>query len=323
MKVLYIGGTGEISYACVLASLQLGHHVTVFNRGTREEKLPDEVAVINGDLTDDTAFRGLARHNFDVVCQFLAFQPKTVQRDIEIFTGHCAHYVFVSSASAYLKPGRGELITEATPLENPFWAYSRSKAACERLLHDVAGFSATIIRPSHTYRNRIPSTVIDGDHLAWRLLRGKPVIVHDGGESLWTLTHAEDFARAFTQLLGSAGQQTLHITDSEAYTWNEILSCVARSLGVDADIRPVAAPDLIRFLPELEGPLYGDKANSMQFDNARVQGQVPGWQCEISLAEGVARTTEKFLTERSQDYTPDPQLDALLDQIVSEINHSS
>src|SRR4249920_1238957 len=33
MRILYIGGTGEISFACVHESVRLGHEVSVFNRG--------------------------------------------------------------------------------------------------------------------------------------------------------------------------------------------------------------------------------------------------------------------------------------------------
>ena len=45
MKVLYIGGTGEISYECVLRDVELGRNVTVFNRARRGESLPPQVAV--------------------------------------------------------------------------------------------------------------------------------------------------------------------------------------------------------------------------------------------------------------------------------------
>ena len=41
---------------------------------------------------------------------------------------------------------------------------------------------STIVRPSHTYRTRFPGLVVDGDHLAWRILNDKPVLVHDDGE---------------------------------------------------------------------------------------------------------------------------------------------
>ena len=40
MRVLYVGGTGEISFACIHESVRLGHDVTVFNRGHHNGGLP-------------------------------------------------------------------------------------------------------------------------------------------------------------------------------------------------------------------------------------------------------------------------------------------
>jgi len=61
MKILYIGGTGEISFSCVLESLGLGHDVSVFNRGQTEQPLPASVRQITGDLADDAAYARLKK----------------------------------------------------------------------------------------------------------------------------------------------------------------------------------------------------------------------------------------------------------------------
>src|SRR5688572_10197773 len=104
MKVLYIGGTGEISFSCVLESLALGHDVSVFNRGQTEQSLPAAVQQIAGDLTDDAAYESLGDQRFDVVCQFVAFDAARVERDLQVFGGRAGQYVFISTASAYAKP---------------------------------------------------------------------------------------------------------------------------------------------------------------------------------------------------------------------------
>ena len=117
-------------------------------------------------------------------------------------------------------------ITESTPLHNPYWQYSRNKIACEERLiraYREDGFPVTIVRPSHTYdRTLLPMdggwTIVD------RMRRGKPVIVHGDGTSLWTLTHHRDFARAFVPLLANDGAigEAFHITSDELLTWNRI-----------------------------------------------------------------------------------------------------
>ena len=118
---------------------------------------------------------------FDVVCQFRAYTPAQMKKDIATFTGKTGQYVFISSASAYQKPARHYVITEKTPLENPYWQYSRDKIACETMLREQSALPWTIVRPSHTVRTGLPLAIGDGDAVARRLLRGAPVIVHGDG----------------------------------------------------------------------------------------------------------------------------------------------
>ncbi|MEM9623575.1 MAG: SDR family oxidoreductase [Pseudomonadota bacterium] len=317
MRVLYIGGSGEISTSCVSASIACGHEVTVFNRGNSNTQLPDGVVHVAGDLSGRAPYAPLADQHFDVVCQFLAFTPETIERDVDFFAQRCGQYIFISTASAYQKSAGGVPIDESTPLDNPFMAYSRAKAACERLLQD-APITATIVRPSHTYRARLPSTVIDGNHLAWRLAQGKPVVVHDDGTSLWTLTHADDFARAFVQLHGNtaAFNEHFHITSDEAYSWNEILAEGAAALGFKLDLRCVDSHTLIANIPDLEGSLLGDKANSLVFNNSKIRAATNGWRCQVALSDGIARAAEFALQRLSAGYSPDQQLDTIIDHLL-------
>lgn len=322
MRVLYVGGTGEISFACVEEAVRSGHDVTVFNRGQRPAAGPSWVTHVVGDVNDEALYREVASRNFDVVCQFLAFEPVDIERDIRAFGGRCGQYVFVSSASAYQKPSRVALVGEETPLDNPFWDYSRKKAACEarlRAAEDAGDIRATIVRPSHTYRTNLPSTVVRGDHLAWRLVHGKPVIVHGDGESIWTVTHSEDFARAFVQLGGlqEALGNVFNITDSAGHTWNRILRTVGAAIGVEPNIVNVLSRTLVKNEPAWEGTLLGDKSNSMIFDVSRVSHATGGWRCAISLEEGVERAWRYTEDRLKSGYRPDPQLDALVDQIIA------
>ena len=315
MRVLYVGGTGEISFDCIHESVRLGHDVTVFNRGNNNAGLPPECRLIAGDVEDDSAYRRLADLNFDVVCQFRLFTPSVMERDIAIFGGHCGQYVFISSASAYRKPVRGLPITESTPLENPYWEYSRAKAAMEGMIRAQTALRYTIVRPSHTYRTKMP-TPLRGE--VGRMLRGKPVVLHGDGESLWTVTHARDFARPFARLLGEprALGEAFHITNDRQWPWNEIFEAIAAALGVrQPAIVHVATDTLIRYRPEWEGPLLGEKSPSVIFDNTKVKGVVGDFECPIDPWEGM-RLVARQHPPRSDVY--DLQLDGLYDRIVAE-----
>ncbi len=317
MKVLYIGGTGEISFDCIHQSVKLGHDVSVYNRGNNNAGLPPEVNFITGDIHDDAAYSKLAKENFDVVCQFRLFSPDEIRRDIGLFAGHCKQYVFISSASAYRKPVRNLPITERTPLVNPYWGYSRAKAEMEKLLRGQSGLAYTIVRPSHTYRTHMP-TPLSGNMDVSRLLRGKPVVVHGDGESLWTITHARDFAPPFVKLLGNemALGEDFHITHDRQWTWNEILEAVAAALGVK-DYRFVHVPTdtLVRYNPDWQGPLYGDKAASVIFDDTKVKSVVGDFDCPIDPWQGMRLVAGQF-PPSADNY--DAATDALLDRIVAE-----
>ncbi len=315
MRVLYIGGSGEISFDCIHESVRLGHEVTVFNRGRNNAGLPAECRFLTGDVEDDASYGRLAEERFDAVCQFRLFTPEAIQRDIGLFAGHCGQYVFISSASAYAKPVRRLPITEETPLDNPYWAYSRAKAEMEAILQAQDRLPYTIVRPSHTYRTKMPTPF--GSQVS-RVLRGKPVIVHGDGESLWTLTHARDFAPPFARLLGNprALGEAFHVTGDRQWPWNEIVRAIGGALGVEGpEMVHVASDTLVRYNPEWEGPLLGDKAASVIFDNRKVKSVVGDFDCPIDPWEGM-RIVARDFPPRADDF--DPAVDALLDRIAAD-----
>jgi nucleoside-diphosphate-sugar epimerase len=324
MKVLYIGGTGEVSYCCVAESARAGHEVTVFNRGHIDEPLPHGVCRITGDIEDRRAYAQLGERRFDVVCQFLGYEMSTVRRDVDVFGGKCDQYVFISTASAYEKPPVKHILTEDTPLRNPFWDYSQTKADMEAYLlqqHRAGRLNVTVVRPSHTVRRRFPGGIVRGDDWAWRLLNGRPLLIHGDGTALWTLTHSSDFAVPFVGLLGNvaARGEAFHITrHMEAYSWNEIFAEMARALGAEPNFVFVPTETLVRYDPAWAGPLWGDKAHSVLFDNTKVMQAAGEFQCRIGLPQ-IMRQAAKHYQTRAAGYQPNDELHALLDRIAADI----
>ena len=116
MKILIIGGTGTISSAITRQLAESGHDLWLLNRGTRKDEVPANVKQITADINqiDDLPFE-----QWDAVCDFIAFEPSQVERDIRLFRNRTRQYLFISSASAYAKPARSPFITEGTALANP------------------------------------------------------------------------------------------------------------------------------------------------------------------------------------------------------------
>ncbi|HXN34075.1 MAG TPA: SDR family oxidoreductase [Polyangiaceae bacterium] len=294
MNVLFVGGTGIISSACARVALARGIDLTFLCRGkTGRHPVPPGAKVLRGDVRDPQSVRNaIGDRRFDVVVQWIGFVPGHIELDIELFRGRLRQYIFISSASAYQTPPSRLPVTESTPLHNPYWQYSRDKIACEeRLAHAYRGegFPATIVRPSHTYDSGLLPvhggwTVID------RMRRGLPVIVHGDGTSLWTLTHNDDFARAFVGLLGR--EETVgdhfHITSDEALTWDQIHEMLGRAAGVRPHLVHIPSDLIARFDPEWGASLLGDKAHSMIFDNTKIKRYVPDFCAALPYAYGAA-----------------------------------
>lgn len=320
---LFIGGSGMISAACVSEAVGLGFRTSVLNRGRSDLRpLPDGVEELRGDVADpESIATAIGDREFDVVADFLTFTPDRLRSHLDLLSGRVGQYVFISSASAYAKPVPSLPIRESTPLRNPFWQYSRDKIACEDLLvsrYRDDGFPATIVRPSHTYdRYGIP---LDG---GWtqiaRMRAGKPVVIHGDGTSLWTLTHASDFAYSFAGLLGhpAAIGETYHITGDEVLTWDAIATVLAHAAGVaEPEIVHVASDTIARVIPKLGPGLVGDKAHSVVFDNTKVRALRPGFAQRVRFERGAREIIEAH-DARPELQRIDAELDAGLDRLVA------
>jgi len=253
------------------------------------------------------------------VVDWLAFTPEQVQARVDLFRGRTGQYVFISSASAYQTPPARLPITESTSLRNPFWEYSRDKIACEELLtslYRLEGYPVTVVRPSHTYdKTMVP---FDGRWTAVeRMRRGKEIVVHGDGTSLWTLTHHRDFARAFVPLLGH--QRTLgeafHITSDDVLTWDQIAHALAGAAGVEPRIVHVPSDAIAAADPEWGAGLLGDKAHSMVFDNSKVRSVNGGVVATTRFEQG-AREIVAWFDEDPARRSVDAHLDAVMDRLV-------
>jgi nucleoside-diphosphate-sugar epimerase len=236
MKVLFIGGTGNISTASSKLAVEKGIDLYHLNRGFTKFDIP-KVKTILGDINKPNGLSELKKHHWDVVVNWIAFTPQDVERDIELFKGKTKHYIFISSASCYQKPLSYPIITESTPLHNTLAVYSNNKIKCEeRLLkaYRDENFPMTIVRPSLTYDTVIPIAIggFKEYTTADRILNGKPIIIHGDGTSLWTVTHSGDFAKGLVGLLGltQAIGHAFHITSDEILNWNTIYKILAESL---------------------------------------------------------------------------------------------
>lgn len=328
MKVLFIGGTGTISQAVSELAVKNGIDLYLFNRGNNNHLAPKKAKIIEGNIRNQKeAEEKLGKHKFDAVVDWVAFEPEHIKNDIEIFRNKTKQYIFISSASAYQKPQTSYLIDESTPLANPYWEYSQKKIACENILraeYRKNNFPITIVRPSHTYGKTSIPAAINSSKAPWTLIdrmrKGKKILVHGDGSSLWTMTHNSDFAQAFIALIGNfqALGHAFQITSDESLNWNQIYQALAAAAGVeDVKLVNVASKKIAEYDEVYLGKLLGDKAVSVVFDNSKIKRFAPNFKAVVPFAEGVKESIEWFDSHPNLKNI-DQEWNNLMDKIIKE-----
>jgi len=221
----------------------------------------------------------------------------------------------------YRKPILQWPIVESNLRQNPFVSYSRDKIAAEDELMRAcvqSGFPVTIVRPSHTYDEASPP--LPGDWTAIdRLARGAEVIVPGDGTSLWTLTHAADFAQGLAGLVGNprAVGEVFHITSDDVYTWDQIYTIVAGALGVEPRIVHIPSEHILAGAPDWfwSELIIGDLSHSAVFDNSKVRKYVPDFAPRRTF-HAAAADMVRWRAEHAEDCRPAAGVDAVMDRLV-------
>ncbi|MFB7495513.1 NAD-dependent epimerase/dehydratase family protein [Streptomyces sp. NPDC056161] len=323
MRVLFLGGAGMIGSAAAAEAVRRGADVTVVTRSEPRRRPAPGVRALRADVRDTAALAGVLRGaEFDAVVNWVGFTPDDVRGHPALFDGSAGQYVFISTCSVFARPVPQLPITESSPRSQPEFGYPRDKIACELLLEEAYrshGFPLTIVRPFHTYdRTVIPSlagwTAID------RMRRGRPVVVHGDGTSLWSLTHSRDFARAFVPLLGNghALGESVNVVSGDVLTWDQIHLALAAAAGVRRPVLRHAASEAFgEQVPGWREVLEHDFRHSMLFDTAKLRRLVPGFAPEVPFAEG-AREVLAHYDAHPELQVVDPALDRAMDRLLGE-----
>lgn len=328
MKILCIGGSGNISTSVVKRGLALGHEMMILNRhgDSRLEALG--ARHIPCDIHEENQLKeAVCGLDIDVAMDFICFTPEDARRDYEAFSGRVRQFIFISSCTVYQKPCLTTPVTEDVPLKNPYSEYARNKMACEFYFlerYRENDFPVTIVRPSHTYGE---TKLVVGPLMGWqvphwtlaqRILDGKPVIVHDTGRSLWTMTHSDDIAVGICGLAGNIASigHAFHITNEMPMTWNEIMDTYGWLLNRKIKIVHIPTEYIKKRFPEMAEGIYGDMSENGVFDNSKIRRFVPEYMPHISLREGLARSF-KWYDEHPEAKVVDKEYDRWTDELIA------
>jgi nucleoside-diphosphate-sugar epimerase len=316
IRVLFLGGAGMIGSACAAEAVRQGLDVTVVTRGaTPAHRLPEGVRHIQADVHD---VGSLGRLDYDSVVNWVGYTPDALEW--EPFLGQAGQYVFIGTCSAFARPAALLPITESTPRANLAWPYPRDKVACEVALeaaHRERGFPVTIVRPTHVYDDTV-IPVLAGWTAVERMRRGRPVIVHGDGTSLWNLTHSADFARAFVPLLANPHTigESVNVCSDELLTWNRIHCSLAAAAGVRDPLLVHRSSETI----ETEVPGWGpvlrhDFGHTVIYDTTKLRRLVPGFTPQVPFARAARNIIDWYDADPSRRKV-DESLSAAFDRLA-------
>jgi 2'-hydroxyisoflavone reductase len=219
MRLLVIGGTVFLGRHLVSQALAAGHQVTTLNRGTRD--LPEQAKVekLRADREQDLSI--LFGRNFDAVIDTCAYQPQTVRNTLNVLAGYVGTYVFISTISAY-----GDFSAIGISEEHPIQYtqpgedgdYGSLKADCEKVVTELMGERALIIRPGllagpYDPTDRFtywPSRFARGGRIAVPNQFDRPIQFIDVRDVAgWLITLAEEQARGVYIATGPQERLTL------------------------------------------------------------------------------------------------------------------
>ena len=322
MRILIIGGTGLISTSAAHLLVEQGHQVILYNRGLSSYPTAPGVTSIRGDRTNYTDFEAqmVDAGTFDVVIDMVAYKIEDGESALRAFRGKIGQFIFCSTVDVYNKPATGYPYTEQEGYGG-LNEYSRNKVILEKLLlkaEQEGAFPLTIIRPAYTYgEGRGPIHPVSWDACLDRIRKGRPVVVHGDGQSLWVCNHASDVGRTFVVACGNPKTfgQAYHVTGEEWLTWDQYIQQIAEALGVNSP-RLVHIPSEILAQVGITICIENFQYDNI-FDNSKAHRDL-GYQYTITWKEGVRRMAKWF---EEHNKWPGCDENSLEDRLIEAWDH--
>ncbi|MGJ6967125.1 NAD-dependent epimerase/dehydratase family protein [Streptosporangium sp. G11] len=310
-KIVVTGGCGFIGGHLVERLAGTGHEVIVYDTSPPPPDMPpggmDSVRYVKGDITSESSLAAVITPDVDMVYHLSAMvgvdrylrQPLDVidvnvlgtRNVLRLALAADAKVVVASTSEVYGKNPEvpwsedSDRVLGGTSTDR--WTYSSSKALAEHMTFALVrehGLRATVVRYFNVYgpRQRPAYVVSRSVH---RVLNGHPPEMYDSGTQTRCFTFIDDAIEGTVRAAASPAAQgeCFNIGSHQETTVGEVIRLVGRVAGfagkndtLDTGVAfGTAYQDIERRIPDTT------KARTML-----------GWQCAVSLEEGLTRTVE-------------------------------
>ena len=320
MKVLVIGGTGNISREVVAALLKANHDVVLSNRGMNPDPPPPGLRVIKGDRRNRDDFAGkMSLEQFDAVIDMICFDADDAASSVRAFRGRVEHFVHCSTVMTYGPPFAGINLDETGPV-NGISEYALGKIAADELFLQAFSedhFPVTIFKPSLTFGANVllPQTG-GGGRWIHRLRQGKPILSVGDGLNYFQFLPSKDAGIAFAAVLGREQRlgEIYNLVHPIPRTWDHWHREVAEALGVEVKLVHVPQETLLAMSPSRFGQLKENFGHTQVFSGAKLATCLPEFQPEASL---VPRITDSIAWMDQHHRVPESHDGDLEDRIIA------
>lgn len=326
MRILVIGGSGLIGGAVAQEAVRLGRDVAVVSRGDLQDELKESSCRhIRGDWYDDAFARSVTDNEFyDVIVDALVFDQAQLIRSVSLAEGHCSHYFYISTDSVYEHPN--DMVTEDAHINDSAvkWSYGVKKREAELYLNEHSSdcsFGWTVIRPTVTFgKTRLPvgfASKRNTFNLCARILDDKPVIRFDDPSSRHAVCHSSIFGKAVNSLfLNEASfSEFYHISDDNAYTYQEIFEAIEHALGKKGSYVFMPSDRIKEYSGFIYEDMVYDKDPSFTLDNSKIKAVCPDISFHADLDEVIGMTV-RHLEANKYSKPQDPEYDYLTDELL-------
>jgi nucleoside-diphosphate-sugar epimerase len=301
VKLVVLGGTGGLGYACALRAHALGHAVRVVARNTARVSFPDGVEVVRGDVTDaGDLTRALAGCDTVIYCvnphittwkqHLLAHTSRAVA------ACRAAHARLVFPANVWVF-GRGDrTLVDEKRAPSPCASLGRLRAQQEALLRG-SGARFAILRLPEFYGPNVV-TLMGAPFRNALLGKRVPWIGLLDVTCEWVLM--EDAAHAMVQLAAADGVdgETFHLPGGGHSTPRQFFDAIAVAAG--RPVKVLRVPGAVIQLGALASPMVRVARDTRHLwthpillDGSKYRARF-GAPPQTPYAEGIAKTLAWF-----------------------------